>query len=122
MRQSCLKSHIPSGVSAGTMRTFFTLLRVFYESTKNICNRYRVELYRMPDHIGWNRGRNLLLSQVNTEYTVWLDDDFLFTESTDLSVFLDFMENNPYYDLVAGEIDNKENTSNTLGALVKKLK
>lgn len=67
----------------------------------------------MPGHIGWNRGRNLLLSQVNTEYTVWLDDDFLFTESTDLSKFLDFMENNPYYDLVAGEIDNKESTSNT---------
>lgn len=37
-----------------------------------------VEIFRMPEYAGWNAGRALVISQVQTEYFVWCDDDFSF--------------------------------------------
>ena len=37
---------------------------------------------------------------------MWVDDDFKFTKDTDLRHFLDFLETNPYFDLMAGNLDN----------------
>ena len=51
----------------------------------------------MPFSSGWNAGRSLAVSQVQTEYLVWVDDDFLFTETTDLAFWLNFLENMPQY-------------------------
>ena len=39
---------------------------------------------RMPENSGWNAGRALVISQVETEFFVWCDDDFLFNEKTNL--------------------------------------
>ena len=43
----------------------------------------------MPANYGWFAGRNLLVSQVQTEYFVWCDDDFVFHDQTDLALLLD---------------------------------
>ena len=32
--------------------------------------------YKMPGHSGWFAGRALAISQVETEYFIWFDDDF----------------------------------------------
>ena len=52
------------------------------EKDKNI--RY----FRMPENNGWNSGRALLISQVQTEYFVSCDDDFYFHEKFNLKTML----------------------------------
>ncbi|XP_078063371.1 beta-1,4 N-acetylgalactosaminyltransferase 2-like [Mustelus asterias] len=42
---------------------------------------------------GWFAGRNLAVSQVTTEYLVWVDEDFLFTKDTKLEKLLAVLEN-----------------------------
>ena len=34
----------------------------------------------MPAYAGWFAGRALVISQVQTEYFIWVDDDFKLTE------------------------------------------
>ena len=70
-----------------------------------ILSRKNVKQYKMPPKTGWFAGRNLLLSQVATEYFVWTDDDFVFKSNTKLELFmerLDKLELN--LDLVSGLI------------------
>ena len=52
------------------------------EKDKNI--RY----FKMPENNGWNSGRALLISQVQTEYFVSCDDDFYFHEKFQLEKML----------------------------------
>ena len=52
------------------------------EQDKNI--RY----FRMPENNGWNSGRALLISQVQTEYFVSCDDDFYFHDKFNLEIML----------------------------------
>ena len=52
------------------------------EQDKNI--RY----FRMPENNGWNSGRALLISQVQTEYFVSCDDDFYFLGKFNLEIML----------------------------------
>ena len=80
----------------------------FHEIAKTLTDTYKADYYIMPEYKGWNSGRNLVLSQASTEYVLWVDDDFQFTKHTDLRLFLKFLEENPYYDLVAGQVDNKD--------------
>ena len=39
-----------------------------------------VKQYKMPAYAGWFAGRALVISQVQTEYFIWVDDDFKLTE------------------------------------------
>jgi hypothetical protein len=48
--------------------------------------------YRMPAQTGWFAGRNLLVSQVLTEYLVWVDDDCVFNENAKLEVFMEMLD------------------------------
>ena len=48
--------------------------------------------FYMPPNYGWFAGRNLLVSQVKTEYYLWCDDDFVFHDQTNLSYLLDKIE------------------------------
>ncbi|XP_078000001.1 beta-1,4 N-acetylgalactosaminyltransferase 1-like [Glandiceps talaboti] len=60
----------------------------------------------MPFAEGWFPGRNLLLSQVQTKYFVWVDDDFVFTNETSLEKMVSKMENKNWrLDVVAGLVD-----------------
>ena len=52
------------------------------EKDKNI--RY----FKMPENNGWNNGRALLISQVQTEYFVSCDDDFYFHDKFHLEKML----------------------------------
>lgn len=46
-----------------------------------------------PCHLqGWFAGRNLAISQVNTKYVLWVDDDFLFDNKTKIEVLVDVLE------------------------------
>ncbi|XP_002733022.2 beta-1,4 N-acetylgalactosaminyltransferase 1-like [Saccoglossus kowalevskii] len=62
--------------------------------------------YIMPFATGWFAGRNLVLSQVRTKYFVWIDDDFIFTNTTRLELMLEKLEN-PFLglDVVSGIVD-----------------
>src|SRR5262245_33086750 len=54
--------------------------------------RTDVEYVRLPVDVGVAAGRNALLELVQTPYFVSLDDDFAFTEETDLELLLDTIE------------------------------
>ncbi|MBN3306597.1 B4GN2 acetylgalactosaminyltransferase, partial [Amia calva] len=58
----------------------------------------------MPPAKGWFAGRNLVVSQVSTKYLLWVDDDFLFTESTKIEKLVEVMEAMPELDVVGGSV------------------
>lgn len=60
--------------------------------------------YKHVDYdIGLSEGRNVAVREVKTPYTLLLDDDFFFTENTNIETFLDILENHEF-DLVAGDV------------------
>ena len=64
--------------------------------------------YKMPAQIGWFAGRNLGISQVMTEYFVWADDDYVFTEKTKLELFVEKLDKVELgLDIVAGYLGSK---------------
>ena len=48
-----------------------------------------IRYFKLPENNGWNSGRALLISQVQTEYFVWCDDDWIFHDKTNLETMLD---------------------------------
>ena len=60
----------------------------------------------LPFDTGVSYGRNFLLSKATTEYVVLCDDDFIFTEKTDLRTMLDTI-NNSRADIVGGSVTGK---------------
>ncbi|XP_006812099.1 beta-1,4 N-acetylgalactosaminyltransferase 1-like [Saccoglossus kowalevskii] len=52
-----------------------------------------VKHYLMPYTSGYFAGRNLALSQVQTEFVLYVDDDFIFTNETVLEKMVDKLEN-----------------------------
>ena len=63
-----------------------------------------VHLIHLPFDSGVSAGRDAGLAEVKTKYMVNLDDDFIFTRKTKLSRAIDYLEQNPEVDLVAGEV------------------
>uniref|UniRef100_A0AAV2M4Y8 Glycosyltransferase 2-like domain-containing protein n=2 Tax=Knipowitschia caucasica TaxID=637954 RepID=A0AAV2M4Y8_KNICA len=63
-----------------------------------------IQHYIMPPSQGWFAGRNLAISQVTTKYFLWVDDDFLFTEETQIEKMLEIMEAVPRLDVVGGSV------------------
>ena len=49
---------------------------------KEIQKDKHVRYFKLPEDNGWNSGRAVLISQVQTEYFVTCDDDFFFTDAT----------------------------------------
>ena len=69
-------------------------------------DRKNVRQYKVLSQTGWFAGRNLLVSQVTTEYFVWTDDNFVFKDRTTPELFverLDKLELN--LDVIAGPVD-----------------
>jgi hypothetical protein len=61
------------------------------------------------NNIGLSDGRNILVENVNTEYTLLLDDDFVFYEKTNIQLLLDRLIGNKYDILSARMYDFKDN-------------
>ena len=55
-------------------------------------NDENIRYFKLPENNGWNSGRALLISQVQTEYFIWCDDDWIFNDSTDLETMLDIRD------------------------------
>ena len=71
-------------------------------------DRPNVLQYRMPAQAGWFAGRNLVVSQVMTEYLVWVDDDCVLNENSKLEVFMEMLDKLELgLDLVAGTAGKK---------------
>ena len=51
-------------------------------------NDENIRYFKLPENNGWNNGRALLISQVQTEYFVWCDDDWIFHDETNLETML----------------------------------
>ncbi|XP_069768601.1 beta-1,4 N-acetylgalactosaminyltransferase 1-like isoform X2 [Narcine bancroftii] len=62
-----------------------------------------IEQYFMPFEKGWFAGRNLAVSQVQTKYLLWVDDDFIFAADTKLEKMVDILERTTL-DLVGGSV------------------
>ena len=54
----------------------------------------------MLSYQGWFAGRTLAVSQVTTKYFLWVDDDFYFTEQTQIEKLVEVMESMPELDMV----------------------
>ncbi len=50
---------------------------------------------------GWFAGRNLAVSQLETKYFLWVDDDFVFLKETRIESFVEIMEAFPELDVVS---------------------
>ena len=60
-----------------------------------------VRQYKMPAFTGWFAGRGLVISQVQTEYFLWIDDDFELTDETKMDHLYDIIEKTGY-DVIGG--------------------
>ncbi|XP_035690711.1 beta-1,4 N-acetylgalactosaminyltransferase 1-like [Branchiostoma floridae] len=67
----------------------------------------------MPDFTGYFAGRNLGLSQVWTEYFLYMDDDHHFTNRTKLDVLVSLLDKTNLH-LVSGTIKGRERHVHTL--------
>lgn len=64
------------------------------------------ELLALPHDIGLSAGRNRLVDAVETEYTLLLDDDFVFEPSTRIELLFAPLEAG--FDLASGRVSNED--------------
>jgi GT2 family glycosyltransferase len=63
---------------------------------------------RLPFNCGLSYARNYLIKQTKSEpYIMIIDDDFIFTEKTDLSKFIDVLEEQEFNGIAGGCIDKR---------------
>ena len=60
-----------------------------------------IRYFKLPENNGWNSGRALLISQVETEYFVSCDDDWFFHRATNLTEMLEIIEKTGF-DIIGG--------------------
>ena len=72
------------------------------DDSRNPGENDAVEYHKLPFNSGISYGRNFLIDQVKTKYFLLLDDDFIFTEKTDLNTLLNILEDNDIDLLVMG--------------------
>ncbi|XP_077977777.1 beta-1,4 N-acetylgalactosaminyltransferase 1-like [Glandiceps talaboti] len=95
---------------------FVTNVRKFYPTIPiiiaddsefpDIVNASNVKHFTMPFRDGCFAGRNLALSQVRTKYVVFADDDFVFTNETNLESMVEKLED-PLVelDIISGHVE-----------------
>ena len=62
------------------------------EQVKQLEKDENIRYFKLPENNGWNNGRALLISQVQTEYFVFCDDDWIFHDETNLELMLDIRD------------------------------
>ena len=76
-----------------------------------------IRYFKLPENNGWNSGRALLISQVETEYFVSLDDDWIFNNATKIDEMLQIIEDSGF-DIIGGGlgeplvVDSKKSSFN----------
>ena len=65
------------------------------------------QIYRLPFNCGLSYARNFLVKQSNEPYLMIIDDDFEFTEKTNLTYFLSILNHRKENGLVGGDIENR---------------
>ena len=58
----------------------------------------------MPPSSGWFAGRALGISQVETPFFIWMDDDFQIDSQTDFQKFLDVIQKSGF-DVISGALN-----------------
>jgi hypothetical protein len=66
--------------------------------------RERPVVHRLPFDCGVSVARNYLVESTPSEYKLGLDDDFLFTEQTDIDILVRLLDAHPQAGLVAGDV------------------
>ena len=57
------------------------------EIAEEIQKDKNIRYFKLPEDNGWNSGRAVLISQVQTEYFVTCDDDFVFNSATRIRIY-----------------------------------
>ena len=65
-----------------------------------------VQTIVMPYNSGISAGRNRALLEINTEYVLFLDDDFIFYHQTNFKTAIELMDKNDVIDIMGGEVIN----------------
>lgn len=72
------------------------------QEDKNIVQE-NIKYFKLPFDIGLSAGRNFAINNIDTEYFLLLDDDYLFNEETKIETFYNILENTNL-DLVGGDV------------------
>jgi GT2 family glycosyltransferase len=67
------------------------------------------KVFQLPYNCGLSYARNFLIKQSTEPYIFLIDDDFLMTKKTNLSLFIRVLLTKPNIGLVGGELANREN-------------
>lgn len=90
-----------------SIRKFYKFIKIIIVDDSdvdiNIPIDQNIEFYKIEFDSGLSRGRNYAVSKVKTEYFVLLDDDFEFTNNTDLEKWLSIIENSDL-DILGGDV------------------
>jgi glycosyltransferase involved in cell wall biosynthesis len=62
-----------------------------------------VKYFKVPFDTGLSAGRNFAINNIDTEYFLLLDDDFLFNEETKIETFYNILENTNI-DIIGGDV------------------
>lgn len=105
-----------------SIRTFYPELRiVIIDDSRSPSNDFSndplVTYVNTEFDIGLSEGRNRALSLVDTEYFLLLDDDFVFTSKTDLSLMFEVLESTPFSIVSGGVVDFGKETRTFFGSL-----
>jgi len=116
-------SHGQSDIVTAIVTTFkrldclnkmITSLRLYYPKLKLIIGNQGEDFnvtdsntttIKLPEDCGLSYARNELVKQVNTEYTLLLDDDFVFTEKTNIEKLLEIFLAESNIKLVGGYLE-----------------
>ena len=78
-----------------------------HQSAKDVCLEYGAQHFSMTFDSGLSAGRNLLVDHTKTERILIADDDFIFTEQTDLARFCSELRG---YDILGGALYRPDGT------------
>lgn len=71
---------------------------------EDLAKKYGARYFQLPFDCGICYGRNFLVNQIDTKYTLVGDDDFFYTKETRLGKMYKVIKENPEFDLVGGRI------------------
>ena len=90
-----------------SIRRFYPDIKIIVaDDSHNPVLIHGVKTLPLPYDSGVSAGRNAALSSVETEYTLLLDDDFVFFRKTDLHRALSLMKRYPEVDILGGKVIN----------------
>ena len=71
---------------------------------EELAEKYNAKYIQLPFDCGITGGRNKLVKEIDTKYTLVGDDDFFYTPETNLEGMYEVIKEYPEYDLIGGRI------------------